>query len=160
MAAFHRDNGFYLVEIDGEKMDVCWIVPPSSTGRAVAVRRHSGEAVHWELYERLNRSEGRWTPAAHFVPERDLPNSGGLPNNAEQHSGSKYLREIHPAAGGGAPIRVDVYSVLKAFGVVCPARAHAIKKLLCAGLRGKGDERQDLRESIDAIHRAMEMVRE
>jgi hypothetical protein len=28
---------------------------------------------------------------------------------------------------------------------------------LCAGLRGKGDELQDLRESIDAVRRAIEI---
>ena len=50
---------------------------------------------------------------------------------------------------------VDVYSVLVAFDVTCPARAHAIKKLLCAGLRNKGSVGQDLVEAYDAIERAM-----
>ena len=68
------------------------------------------------------------------------------------HSGSKYLRQIHLVDG-----RADVYAVLDAFAVTCPARQHAIKKLLCAGLRGKGDELQDLREARDAVDRAVEM---
>ena len=51
-------------------------------------------------------------------------------------SGSKYLRSIDMPVPG----KVDVYSVLEAFDVRCPARQHAIKKLLCAGLRGKGGE--------------------
>ncbi len=33
---------------------------------------------------------------------------------------------------------------------------HAIKKLLCSGIRGKGSAVQDLTESIDAIKRAIE----
>jgi hypothetical protein len=67
-------------------------------------------------------------------------------------SGSKYLRKIILTAGC-----VDVYAVLDAFKVVCPACQHAIKKLLCAGLRGKGDKLQDLREARDAITRAIQL---
>lgn len=69
------------------------------------------------------------------------------------HTGSKYLREIGRNDSG----RSDVYDVLKAFEVVCPARQHAIKKLLCAGLRGKGGEAQDLTEALDAVRRAVEL---
>ena len=68
-------------------------------------------------------------------------------------SGSKYLREVPCHVGG----RIDVYAVLDAFDVTCPARQHAIKKLLCAGLRGKGDVRQDLLEAADAVTRALQM---
>ena len=71
----------------------------------------------------------------------------------DNHSGSKYLRGVQLVSG-----KIDVYAVLVAFGVACPARQHAIKKLLCAGLRGKGDELQDLRESIDAVRRAIEIA--
>jgi len=69
------------------------------------------------------------------------------------HSGSKYLRDVQLIGG-----KIDVYAVLVAFGVSCPARQHAIKKLLCAGLRGKGDELQDLREAGDAIDRAIQIA--
>lgn len=67
-------------------------------------------------------------------------------------SGAKYLRDIKLVDG-----RVDVYAVIVAFGVTCPARQHAIKKLLCAGLRGKGGEAQDLAEARDAVERAIQM---
>jgi hypothetical protein len=69
-------------------------------------------------------------------------------------SGSKYLREMRHLVDG----RADVYAVLIAFNVVCPARQHAIKKLLCSGIRGKGDCLQDLREARDAIDRAIQFV--
>lgn len=69
---------------------------------------------------------------------------------------NKYQRAIK-SIDGSEQIFVDVYSVLEAFNVTCPARQHAIKKLLCAGLRGKGDASQDLRESIQAIERAVTM---
>ena len=54
---------------------------------------------------------------------------------------------------------VDVYDVLVAFGVTCPARAHAIKKLLCAGLRDKGPELQDLEEAASAVFRAVDLLK-
>ena len=68
-------------------------------------------------------------------------------------SGSKYLREVPCRING----KIDVYAVLDAFQVTCPARQHAIKKLLCAGLRGKGDVVQDLEEACDAVTRAIQM---
>ena len=70
-----------------------------------------------------------------------------------ERAGSKYLRRMHPAKDG----LFDVYSVLDAFDVTCPARQHAIKKLLCSGLRGKGDVLQDLREALEAVERAVQI---
>ena len=67
---------------------------------------------------------------------------------------AKYMREVPCIIEGGY---IDVYAVLDAFEVTCPARQHAIKKLLCAGKRGKGDEEQDLRESLEAVQRAVQM---
>jgi hypothetical protein len=69
-------------------------------------------------------------------------------------TGSKYLRRIAHLLIDGC---VDVYIVLDAFSVSCPARQHAIKKLLCAGLRGKGSQLQDLIEARDAITRAIQL---
>ena len=69
-------------------------------------------------------------------------------------SGSKYLRDIEPFLVNG---KADVYAVIKAFNVTCPARQHAIKKLLCSGIRGKGDVAQDLSEAKDAIERSIQL---
>lgn len=56
---------------------------------------------------------------------------------------------------------LDVYRVLKLFNVTDPCIAHAVKKLLVAGGRGAGkDIRQDLREAIDSVDRALEMIEE
>ena len=80
----------------------------------------------------------------------------------DKKSGDKYLRNIilkHGTTGYKGTIygKVDVYAVLEAFGVVCPAAAHAVKKLLCPGLRGGKDAAQDIREAKDAVARAFEM---
>lgn len=71
-------------------------------------------------------------------------------------SGSKYLRPICPATEGPR-IEVDVYCVLAAFNVTNPGLQHCIKKLLCAGLRGKGDLLTDLIQAKDALNRAIEL---
>ena len=66
---------------------------------------------------------------------------------------SKYNR---PCKG----ITLDVYDVLQAFAVTNPATQHAIKKLLCAGLRGHKDKMQDLTEALKSIERAIELEKE
>lgn len=51
--------------------------------------------------------------------------------------------------------------MLKLFNVTDPCVQHAVKKLLVAGGRGagKGIER-DLREAVDSINRALQMIAE
>lgn len=70
-------------------------------------------------------------------------------------SANKYEREIIDCQGNTAI--VDVYDVLKAFEVTCPATQHAVKKLLCSGLRGHKDLDTDLVEAKDSITRAIEL---
>jgi len=55
---------------------------------------------------------------------------------------------------------IDVYRILELYGVECHAIGHAVKKLLCAGERGAKSKEQDLREAIQAIARAVEMMAE
>lgn len=83
---------------------------------------------------------------------KDMPKSQTI----ESHEGKKYLRKIHGASSQES-VDVDVYEVLVAFGVTCHATAHAIKKLLCAGQRGKGTRTEDLVGAIAAINRAIEI---
>ncbi len=77
------------------------------------------------------------------------------PNHITTHEGSKYLRTIGSAVTAKDTIEVDVYEVLLAFNVSDPAIAHAVKKLLCCGQRGKGDAIADLNGAIAAIKRAI-----
>jgi len=70
-------------------------------------------------------------------------------------SSNKYEREITDRQGNSAT--VDVYDVLKAFEVTCPATQHALKKLLCSGLRGHKDLQTDLLEAKESITRAIEL---
>lgn len=62
---------------------------------------------------------------------------------------SKYLREIKPG------VSVDVYDILVAFGVTCPAMAHAVKKCLACGQRGYKSAELDKQEAIESIKRSI-----
>ncbi len=77
------------------------------------------------------------------------------------HQGRKYLRTVvspvKDETGNYPMIEVDVYAVLTAFEVTCPATAHAIKKLLCPGQRGKGSRLDDLVGALAAVNRAIEI---
>jgi len=73
--------------------------------------------------------------------------------------GKKYDRKIF-SKYEDAEITVDVYRVLDAFNVTCPATAHAIKKLLCAGIRGHKDMEQDLAEAAQSIEEALAMAKQ
>lgn len=57
-------------------------------------------------------------------------------------------------------VQIDVYDVLNAFGVTCPAAQHAIKKLLMPGKRGHKSELGDLREARASVDRAIDLARE
>lgn len=66
---------------------------------------------------------------------------------------SKYHKQIRTET-------IDVYDVLNAYGVTCPAIAHGVKKLLMPGLRGGKGTLQDLREARQSIDRAIELEEE
>ena len=87
-------------------------------------------------------------------PHYEVKFPGGTQAPKFNHSGSKYLRDIKTTIDG----KIDVYAVLIAFNVVSPARQHAIKKLLCAGIRGKNNELNDIQEAKDAIERDIQLL--
>ncbi len=79
--------------------------------------------------------------------------------NISEHEGKKYLREMRSASKeDDRRIEVDVYEVLKAFNVTCPATQHCIKKLLAAGQREKGDRLADLKGAMAALNRAIDFA--
>ena len=69
--------------------------------------------------------------------------------------GDKYLKSISNKYG--TDINVDVYDVLVAFEVTCPATAHAIKKILCAGQRGHKSYTEDINEAVVSLERAKQL---
>lgn len=64
---------------------------------------------------------------------------------------SKYDREIKKG------VMVDVYDVLDAFDVKCPALQHLIKKALACGQRGHKDTLDDLMDINASAKRALSL---
>ena len=52
---------------------------------------------------------------------------------------------------------LDVYRVINIFGVTDPCIQHALKKLLCSGVRGHKDQEKDIQDVIDTLERWKEM---
>ena len=77
----------------------------------------------------------------------------------ENHSGNKYIRPMPSCKNHEEYTESDVYCVIEAFAVTCPGRQHALKKILCSGIRGKGDELQDIQEAIDALEQAKHLAK-
>lgn len=76
----------------------------------------------------------------------------------KEHEGSKYLRLINSPLENEHSIHIDVYEVLVAFNITCPARQHCIKKLLTAGNRqGHRNEVEDLISAEAALSRAIDL---
>ena len=52
---------------------------------------------------------------------------------------------------------LDVYRVISIFGVSDPCIQHALKKLLCSGVRGHKDQSKDIQDVIDTLERWKQM---
>lgn len=126
---------------------------------------------HWHHPKKSKDYEPR--PTAQEWPEDDARiNNIGL-NRTEDDMGhydelreaqaapaplaNKYDRKITGKYGTGS-CTVDVYRVLDAFKTDSAAIDHAIKKLLCAGMRGAKDKRQDYLEAIQSIEAALKLA--
>ena len=64
---------------------------------------------------------------------------------------NKYQRQVPSTT-------IDIYDILNAYQVTCPATQHAIKKLLQPGERGHKDKLTDLREALASVERAIQMA--
>ena len=131
---------------DDSRSDYCeWIPADHHAGTEV------GYFAAWHSRDIQFRRPAR--PAAKPAPEQ--------PPVITPDRGSKYHRTITQTLPGdthGCSVTVDVYDVLQAFGVSCPALQHAIKKLLCAGLRGAKSAEQDISEAANSCRRAIELL--
>lgn len=88
-----------------------------------------------------------------YYDDLELMCEESIKTNLRSNNKSKYIRTLKG-------VEVDVYDVLKAFNVKCPAMQHALKKMLCSGLRGHKDTLQDKHEAIQSIERSIELDKE
>lgn len=84
-----------------------------------------------------------------------------MSSNILTHEGRKYLKPIISCLRDNQSnlviAHIDVYAILVAYNVTCPAIGHAIKKLLMPGQRDKGSKLNDLKGALAAINRAIEL---
>lgn len=69
-----------------------------------------------------------------------------------EKDGDKYHRTIYGLCG--TPVKVDVYRVSDAFPTGSSSIDHAVKKMLCAGLRGHKDKLTDIDNAIESLQAA------
>jgi hypothetical protein len=55
---------------------------------------------------------------------------------------------------------IDIYRVLQIYEVTDPCIQHAVKKLLCTGIRGYKGKNEDIQDVIDSLKRWQEMRKE
>lgn len=127
-------------------------------------RFRSGSEGDWSAWVPLT---GLPVSATFFIAQRPSYFEYEFRRRKEQQAaptpdrGRKYHRTITQTIAGdthGCSVVVDVYDVLRAFGVTCPAVQHAIKKLLCPGLRGQKTAAQDIDEAANSCWRAIELL--
>lgn len=106
---------------DYEKRQQQW---PESDERVDIIGTNGGDGMHYD----------------EFREEEEAPALKPRPT---------YSRDI--IGLDGTKTTVDVYRVLDAFKTESAAIDHAVKKLLCAGIRHQKDRKQDLEEAIKSI---------
>ena len=116
------------------------------------------EGTNCNVWYENDDYSGRWCNSK--GGGRGCDGLGGLPIIAQRErvtnaapvatNDDKYNR---PCKG----ITIDVYDVLKAFNVTCPALQHLIKKALAVGQRGHKDASEDLKDILASAKRAIEL---
>jgi hypothetical protein len=96
-------------------------------------------------------TEDRRRPPTHWMP---LPS---LPARSSSGTGTNKYRRLIIDRTTGQSVTADVYDILVAWGVACPATQHAIKKLLMPGQRGGKPARQDLEEALASVQAAIDL---
>jgi hypothetical protein len=100
----------------------------------------------------LEGGHGTWLKSRFEIVQEggDIPN----PEECNIIARNKYMREVKPG------VWVDVYDVLRAWGVVDPCLQHLLKKALASGQRGHKDLKEDLEDILASAKRAVEMHEE
>lgn len=115
-----------------------------------------------ELVAEIKRLGKQFNTGENYEKYYDLKRQLDESQNGTIDIGTKYHRAIKGSLirllKGKATVRVDIYDVLNAFEITCPARQHALKKLLLAGGRGSKSERTDLEEAHNSIKRSIELL--
>lgn len=142
--------------------DLTWIDAPYDAMYCTGEGFYKVEKDHLMHFNAANE----WVPSVYTFDQlktqpgfRKRPTKGasridviGQNGNTGEHYGAlkpTYHRDI--IGMDGTKTTVDVYRVLDAFKTESPALDHAVKKILCPGIRHQKTREQDLREAIKSI---------
>lgn len=129
------------------------IVAAGQMGEVYLSGNQQGESVRMQYVGAPDLPDG-WSTKSHNWHNVEVvsvrPVEGFIFETVE--SSNKYQRKIKG-------VSMDVYDIIKAYEVKCPALQHLIKKALCTGIRGHKDATQDLQDIVDSSIRALELYR-
>lgn len=120
-------------------------------------------APDWALYRDECRNEHFWSEGYSVGDRFKGVNSDDVWEYDGDEAASKIIAQREPVTNDSKynrpckGITIDVYDVLKAFNVTCPALQHLIKKALAVGQRGHKDASEDLKDILASAKRAIEL---
>lgn len=120
-------------------------------------------APDWALYRDEWRNEHFWSEGYSVGDRFEGVNSDDVWEYNGDEAASKIIAQREPVTNDSKynrpckGITIDVYDVLKAFNVTCPALQHLIKKALAVGQRGHKDASEDLKDILASAKRAIEL---
>lgn len=160
-----NDNGMYALYTSDDYNEVNNSNEWKESASVTNLHLHGGDYNEWFNHELgcITYALGVGKPVkveshisdtfAYFNPTNNVPEPATM-EDAHAIAGdtkpNKYTRTVKG-------VQVDVYDVLEAFGVTCPALQHLAKKALNAGLRGHKDTLTDLDDIIASAKRAKEL---
>jgi len=152
-AEFYVCGKFYKNK-DGLKwfsyMDETWYSSLYTVDKMLKSDSYQPRPQQWpetdERIDNIGRNRTDDDMGHYNAPERTTSDESAKPK-------SKYHRIIKG-------VEIDLYDVLKAYGVTCPALAHAIKKAMLPGARHAKSFEQDIDEAIASLERAKELANE
>jgi hypothetical protein len=149
-AEFYASGRFYINEVKPRIWSIADSIWKPSVNSIESLQRledYEERPTEWpETDERIDRIGRDRT-------EDDMGHYNEL-REAQSAQKAKAKSKYHRVIKGS---EIDVYDVLKAYGVTCPAIAHAIKKLLLPGERHAKTWEQDINEAIASLERAKEL---
>lgn len=108
-----------------------------------------------DLFQRVYTQGALDLPLAEGMRQAEEHFTKADPRNTAKDKGSKYHKEMSGTTD--VVIKVDTYDQLVANTIICPATAHAIKKINDAGARGTKSWEQDIDEAINSLVRAKQL---
>lgn len=120
-------------------------------------------APDWALYRDECHNEHFWSEGYSVGDSFKGVNSDDVWEYDGDEAESKIIAQREPVTNDSKynrpckGITIDVYDVLKAFNVTCPALQHLIKKALAVGQRGHKDASEDLKDILASAKRAIEL---